>query len=322
MRCHEVGMKDFADNIRPAIERLPGSPGFDKRQVLDLYPPQAEMDKLLDEDRTRFLTAMERVLGRPQTQEPLMPVAHRFLDEPLPLATAAGELGQNDFRELPLIFRQPQLVTLGLASLGSPGGVARRDMWEDSFHEVVKSLGVGVPVVPLDGLARQNFPPDDRNVGVQLATNRPGNVFAAGDKLQITVANKSGNDYYIELVGTSEKGEKTILAPATTIVKARETFRFPETGAMTVQAGVGKEQITLFACDEAFPAGEVLRGYGTTDRLFHRFYRLRYVTGRTQLEFDPTKMIKRTDRCGDKVRCHDEAAEVGRGFRMKEFTQS
>jgi serine/threonine-protein kinase len=295
MRCHDQGMKDFADNIRPAVERLPGSPGFNKRDVLTLFPRQEEMDKSLEEDRTRFLTALEKALGRPQTEEPLIPVSHRYLDEPLSLTTAAGELGLVRSDDLGVLFRSPQLVRLGLASLGSPGGVARRDMWEDSFHEVVKGVGLGVPVVPLDGLTRTNFPPDEpAALNVQLATNRPGNVFAPGDKLVLTVTNKSRADLYIELVGTSEKGEKVILAPATTVVKGGQAFRFPESGSLTVQKGAEKEQITLFACDQPFPAGEVLRGSGTTDRLFHRFYRLKVVGGRPQLEFDPTKMLKRT----------------------------
>ena len=294
MRCHDQGMKDFADNVRPVIEKLPGSPGFSKRDVLALYPPQEEMDKLLDEDRRRFLASMERALGRPQTDEPLIPVSHRFLDEPLSRATAAGELGFVRSDDLAVVFRSPALVRLGLASLGSPGGVARRDMWEDSFHEVVKGVGVGIPVVPLDGLTRANFPPDDPYFEVQLATNRAGNVFAPGDELVLTVTNKSRSDLYIELVGTSEKGEKVILAPATSIVKAGQAFRFPETGGIRVQKGVGKEQVTLYACDQAFPAGEVFRGYGTTDRFFHRFYRLKVIGGRPQLEFDPTKMVKRT----------------------------
>jgi mono/diheme cytochrome c family protein len=294
MRCHDQGMKDFADNIRPAVERLPGSPGFNKRDVLALYPPQEDMDKLLDEDRRRFLASMERALGRPQSDEPLIPVSHRFLDEPLSLATAAGELGLVRSDELAVVFRSPALVRLGLASLGSPGGVARRDMWEDSFHEVVKGLGLGIPVVSLDGLTRLNFPPDDPALDVQLTTNRQGNVFTAGDELVLTVTNKSRSDLYIELVGTSDKGEKVVLVPATTIVKAGDKFRFPKVGGITVRKGAGKEQVTLFACDQVFPAGEVLRGYGTTDRLFHRFYRLKVIGGRPQLEFDPTKMVKRT----------------------------
>jgi mono/diheme cytochrome c family protein len=295
MRCHDQGMKDFADNIRQAVERLPGSPGFNKRDVLTLYPSQSEMDKFVEEDRTRFLIALEKTLGRQQTEEPLIPVSHRYLDEPLSLATAAGELGLVRSDDLGVLFRSPQLVRLGLASLGSPGGVARRDMWEDSFHEVVKGVGLGVPVVPLDGLTRTNFPPDEpAGLNVQLATNRPGNVFAPGDELVVTVTNKSRSDLYIELLGTSEKGEKVILAPATTIVKAGEAFRFPDYGGLKVRKGAEKEQITLFACDQSFPPGEVLRGYGTTDRFFHNFYRLRVVGGRPQLEFDPTKMIKRT----------------------------
>jgi mono/diheme cytochrome c family protein len=295
MRCHDQGMKDFADNVRPAVERLPGSPGFNKRDVLALYPPQEEMDRLLEEDRSRFLGSLQKALGHPQTAEPLIPVSHRFLDEPLSLGAAAGELGLVRSDDLGVLFRSPQLVRFGLAALGSAGGVARRDMWEDSFHEVVKGLGLGIPVVPLDGLTRINFPPDEpAALNVQLATNRPGNVFAPGDELVLTVTNKSRSDLYIELIGTSEKGEKVILAPATTVVKGGQAFRFPENGGLKVQKGAEKEQITLFACDQAFPAGEVLRGYGTTDRFFHNFYRLRVVGGRPQLEFEPTKMLKRT----------------------------
>jgi serine/threonine-protein kinase len=167
-------------------------------------------------------------------------------------------------------------------------------MWEDSFHQVVKDLGIGVPVVPLDGLTRADFSAEELSLPLQLATNRPGNVFVAGDEMVISVTNKSSKDVYLELIGTSEKGEKVILAPASTIVKAGKQFRFPEAGGIKVRGGVGKEQITLFACDESFPAGEVLRGQGTTDRFVHSFYRLVVDRGQPRLEFNPTRMIKRT----------------------------
>lgn len=294
MRCHIQGMKDFVDNVRPAVEQLPGSPGFNKSSVLALYPPQADMDKLLEEDRVRFLAAMEKVMGRPDAEEPLAPVSHHYIDEPLSLGIVAGELGLSRTGDLAVLFRSPKLVRLGLASLGSPGGVARRDMWEDGFHEVIRDLGVGLPVVPLDGLTRTNFGSTESGIDVQLGTNRSGNTFAPGDQLVINVSNNSRTDIHIELLGTSEKGEKVVLAPATTIVKAGHQYRFPEVGSIIVRGGVGKEQITLFACDEAFPAGEILRGRGTADRIVHRFYRMKMDRGHPQLEFDPSRMVKQT----------------------------
>src|SRR5437899_182451 len=80
MRCHDSGMKDFVDTVRPAVERLPGSPGIDKRQVLLLYPEQKEMDEYVKQDKKRFTNALERLLGKKQTTEPLVPVSQRFLD--------------------------------------------------------------------------------------------------------------------------------------------------------------------------------------------------------------------------------------------------
>lgn len=293
MRCHDQGMKDFVDTVRPVFEKLPESPEFRKRDVLALYASQDVMDRIVDEDRRRFLASMETLLGRPQTVEPLIPVSRRYLDEPLSLGVAAGELGLNQRDSLAAVFRTPQLISLGLASLGSPGGFARRDMWEDSFHQTVRTLGVGLPIVPLDGVTRSNFPPLAPSADVQLTTNRPGNVFAPGDEVVLTIRNNSSKSVYIELVGTSEKGEKIILLPASTMLNAQSSVRFPESGGIVVRGGVGKEQITLFACDQPFPPGEIFRGLGTTDRFVHDFYRMKIDRETPRLEFDATRMIKR-----------------------------
>ena len=39
------GIKEFVDTVRPAVEALPGIPGFDRRTVLDLYPPQEKLTR-------------------------------------------------------------------------------------------------------------------------------------------------------------------------------------------------------------------------------------------------------------------------------------
>ena len=65
----------------------------------------------------------------------------------------------------------------------------------------------------------------------------------------------------VELIGTSIRGEKVILVPSTTVVRAGQTYKYPPEGNI-VQPELGKELITLFASDQPFPGGEVLRGEG------------------------------------------------------------
>jgi serine/threonine-protein kinase len=268
------------------------SAGFDKRQVLRLYPGQDEMDRYLKEDTDRFTTALQKVLGHPQTREPVVPVSQRFLDAPLQLPAAAAELGLPDAAGLKDVFRSPQFAGLGLLPLASEG-VVRRDMWEDYYDQVVRQLGLGVPLAPLDGLTRRDFQPNPA-VDVELTTNKKGNVFAPGDELVIFVANKSGKDLHIELIGTSAGGQKVILPLETNVVKAGQKYRFPATGGLRIQPGLGQEQITLFAGETAFPPGELLRGQGVADRVVHRFYDLRRDGQRLSPAFDPARMVKKT----------------------------
>ena len=54
----QVMIKEFADSVRPAVEALPGKPGFDRQKVLDLYPPQTDLDALVKDDREVFQSAM------------------------------------------------------------------------------------------------------------------------------------------------------------------------------------------------------------------------------------------------------------------------
>jgi mono/diheme cytochrome c family protein len=293
MRCHENGMKNFVDTVRPAVEKLPGSPGFSKRAALELYAPQDEMERWLKEDSERFLAAVQRALGKPQSREPLTAVTQRFLDAPLQLQTASAELGLASAAGLAETFRAPHFTHLGLVPLAA-GGVVRRDMWEEYYDQIVAQLGLGTPLAPLDGLTRQHYPLALAGIDVELSTSHKNDVFAPGDELVIFVNNKSKTDVFIELIGTSAKFEKVILAPATTLLEAGEEFRFPPTGALQVQGGLGHEQITLFASEEPFPAGQLLRGPGVVDRVFHPFYKIERRGKELVVKNNPAGMVKRT----------------------------
>jgi serine/threonine-protein kinase len=292
MRCHDRGVKEFADVVRPALLRLPGSPGFDKRAALNLYPEQAVLDGFLKEDGERFRAAMARVLGKEWVREPLVPVTRRFLDEPLLLTTAAGELGLVEPGGLRELFRAPQFAGLGLVPLAAQGAV-RRDTWEDYFDQVVRGLGLGVPVVPLDGLSCRDFPAGPAPCDVELKTNKKHNTFEPGDELVLRVTNRSQRPLYIELFGTSARGRTVLLAPSTTTVGPGETYRYPAQGGIKIRGGLGKERITLFASAAAFPGGELLRGEGVSDRVLHPFFGCRREGGRWRLANDGTGLVKR-----------------------------
>jgi serine/threonine-protein kinase len=271
---------------------LPGSGGIDKRTVLALYPLQAEMDALLKEDRERFMAAMEKALGKPQIQEPLIPVSQRFLDSPLQLASAAGELGLADSTDLKSVFKAPSFAALGLVPLAN-SGVVRRDMWEDYYDQIVRSLGLGIPIVSFDGVTRRDYQPVTGGMKVSLATSKKNNVFAPGDDLTIIVKNEGEKAVFIELIGAGTKGEKTLLATGKKVPAGGE-FRFPEKGALKVQPSLGKEQIILFASETEFPAATVLRGVNLADRVVHGFYACETPEYGVKVKFDPARLVKRT----------------------------
>ncbi|MBV8316690.1 MAG: c-type cytochrome [Planctomycetaceae bacterium] len=291
IRCHDAGMKDVTDVVHAAVERLPGNPGFDKRRVLQLYPGQATLDPLLKGDRERFLAALRQALGKPPSGEPLIGVSQRFLDAPLSLATVAAELGEPPAAELRPVFASRPFARLGLAALGSDGSV-RRDTWEDFYDRVVRDLGLGIPILPLDALTRRDVSPAAAELDVALATSKKNNVFAPGDEMFITVTNTSSKALHIELIGTSARGRKVILTPSGTVVEPGQSYRYPPEGkTLRIQERLGKEQVTVFASDAAFPAGELLRGKDVADRVVHRFD---FERSRADKGFDPARLLKKT----------------------------
>ncbi len=298
MRCHDQGMKDFKDAMRPALLKLPAEPGFDRRAALRLYP-EKDLEEALKGDRERFLTAQEKLLGRklPPNAEPLIPVTRRFLDDPLSLSQAAGELGLAKADELSAVFRLPRFTALGLIPL-SNNGVVRRDAWEDYFDQVVSTLGLGVPLPPLDGLLRRDFPAGVAPLAIELRTNHKNNLFTPGDDLVIEVVNRSDKTLHIELIGTGTRGEKVVLTKPGLTVAAGATYRFPERDSIKVKGGLGKEQVTLFAGPEPFTTGELLRaeprpGFAVGDRILHSFEKLERKDGRWRI-VRPAVLVKKT----------------------------
>ena len=268
MRCHDRGMKRFADDVRPSLEKLTVSSVFDLTRALELYPVQKDLDRLLDEDSKRFMAALEQLLGHPQTREPLAIVSRDYLRHPVSLSRATAEAGLSAAATLRELSAIPHFASLGLVPLAT-GGSVRRDMWEDFFDEIVRQSGVAVPVVPIDGLLRGDYPTARPAVDVSLRTNQPGNVLRVGEEASLVVENRSDRKIFIELVGTDPDGRKVVVTKAGTTVSPKDSFKVD----LKVQPGRGREFVTLFAADREFPAGQLLRGENVADRVVHPFYR-------------------------------------------------
>jgi mono/diheme cytochrome c family protein len=159
--CHKDGMIRFEDEVRTA-----GVLGGDALQKLrDLYPPRETMRKLVDQDRQRFLAALDKACGPflkvgedagktiDAFPEPVGRVAERYQTDLGPTEVAC-ELGLDSADQLRLILpTNKELLKLGLGALAAdPAGTMKRDKWEtiggsSLFQFVRAALGRGeVPV--------------------------------------------------------------------------------------------------------------------------------------------------------------------------------
>ncbi len=154
MSCHYDGIRQFRDEARAAIQAN-FSGLFDRNKALAIYPAQAKFERMIDNDRERFrsaLTLASGVASSPQ-QEPINALARRFVAD-LALGQAAAEAGLEpaEFRER--LSRSARLSQLGYSQLLVPGGAIKRDAWDRNFDELVAELGLGRPVARPTSLAR------------------------------------------------------------------------------------------------------------------------------------------------------------------------
>ena len=207
------------------------------------------------------------------------------------MSHVTAELGLKNTDELRVAFRLPQFTALGLAPLASRGRI-RRDSWEDYFGQVVRILGLGDAVIPLDSIVRPDVGAGALNV--TLSTNK--RVYSPGDKYEVKATNRSRHDVFIELILTSgafgrNRGKQFILTQPGARIRPGESYS--KTG--NIDPSLGTDLFTLYASPWRFPAGRLLtateglgEGEFVTDRVVHYFY-----WGREAGE-DPSRVMKLT----------------------------
>jgi serine/threonine-protein kinase len=271
IRCHDRGMKSFVDSVRPAIENLPDATSIDRQRALRLYPPQEEMNALVERDAARFLAARSQ-LPEGATLEALSDVSRRYLERPISLAAAAGELGVGggDVTVIRPVLRLPNFVRLGVSPL-SAGQVIRRDLWEDCFPQMLIHTGLGQPVFALDGVIRTDLEGDIPPGTLFVRTNRRANVFSPGDEIEIVIENRGRETAFVEVLGVGTRGEVARVLPGAAVaeavaIQAGDELRL---GGSRVKPQLGREQLVLFAARQPFMSAQILRGGVHGDRFIH-----------------------------------------------------
>lgn len=147
MSCHARGLIPKADQVRAHLEKNPRafSPA-DADMIRSLYPHEARMRALMNEDIQRFEQALKNLGIAPEQEEPITLVVARY-EGNLVLAGAAAEAGVSPEVLANRLHRSPSLARL-LGPVRAKGGSASRDTFEAAFAELVRELHPIKPTPP------------------------------------------------------------------------------------------------------------------------------------------------------------------------------
>jgi len=156
MGCHRNGMFVWGkEDIRPLYEGKRGQAVADK--VLELFPPNEDMQKLVKADRDYFMKALQEATGEflqvgddkskaiDDFPEPITKSAYRYVQN-VTIQDAARELGQADANSLGALAKLRIFQDLGLGNWANLEGTISRENWERAYGRFSRELNLGTPV--------------------------------------------------------------------------------------------------------------------------------------------------------------------------------
>jgi mono/diheme cytochrome c family protein len=144
MTCHTRGILPKSDQIRKHVEKNPNAfPVEEIALIKSLYPPEDRFRVLQEQDAERFRTAVAKTGGRVGATEPIVTLAVQFESE-LDLIRTAAEVGctADEFRKH---LEQSATLARSLGSLKIANGTIQRQVFTESFADIVRALGLGSP---------------------------------------------------------------------------------------------------------------------------------------------------------------------------------
>lgn len=143
MGCHYAGINPKSDQVREYVLKNPKAfSKTDAELILSLYPPEAKMKAMMEEDAARFRAAVEKTGVKVSAFEPILAMTLRYeADVDLTTAAAETDLQPDDFiRKL----SGSSLLSRNLGALKVAGGTVQRQVWLQAFGDVVRELQLGV----------------------------------------------------------------------------------------------------------------------------------------------------------------------------------
>jgi tetratricopeptide (TPR) repeat protein len=142
MSCHARGIIEKTDQVRAHVLKNAGAfPRSAVEAVETLYPQAEKMTALMRADAKRFQEAVAKTGAPLSTTEPIAALAARFEAE-LDLPLLAAEVGVTSADLLKALERFPHLAK-SLGPLRVEGGTVQRQVFIDSFQDLVESLELG-----------------------------------------------------------------------------------------------------------------------------------------------------------------------------------
>jgi hypothetical protein len=229
----------------------------------------------------------------PEVDPIVTEVARRFADGRVTLPAAVAELGvARSVTELQAVLETPAFEKTGLRALSAQGAVERQT-WEYHFPQLVRALGVGVPIAAIDATVTGNAPADGQ-ADVELKTNHIDNVFAPREEVRFIVDNRLPHPVFVEVVAVGEgitRIGRMQVKPGSQVVESLTTDDVP-----------AREDILLYAGSNEFPSYQLVGG-GRKDltrdlaknirsRIVHPFYKLERGPRGIELKADPGHMYR------------------------------
>jgi mono/diheme cytochrome c family protein len=180
--CHAKGILPKDDQVRAHVQK--NATAFapaDRAAILALFVPPGRWKAFIEEDNARFTRALENC-GVPLTEpEPIEAVTLRY-ESVVDLPAAAAEVGLAADEFAARLRKSPEL-TRSLGALLASGGTVQRQVFQDTFVDVVKAFGLEKDIGPTEVVAAAPvaapFRGHDGSVGA-LAYSPDGHFVATG----------------------------------------------------------------------------------------------------------------------------------------------
>jgi mono/diheme cytochrome c family protein len=236
MGCHDLGMKNAVDDIRPHVvdNRLLSNEA--REGVKALYPEKEEMNKIIENDRKRFINALvasglDPNLKHSTDGEPVNALSNRY-ERDLDAKSAAAEFGV-ELDKLDRYLRGGGQIGGSFAAQLVQGTV-QRDTFEAEFPNLVEFVIDGKYIAP--GAAPVSYAETKKHEVVKTPISS-FKITLHSDKAEATVGEPAyfsvttTKDCYLTLINIDSKDTGTVIFPnkfsQDNFISAGKEFLFP-----------------------------------------------------------------------------------------------